>query len=137
MNVKLFAVSAIVVLVVMFAFAATWHLVAFKALYKRLAIYTRAEPIVPLGLTSMLIQALIFAYLFPVFAAGRQPLAAGLAFGLLMGVLMGSIGALAEAGKQNVTSLPTFLTLESAFYLIQYSVLGVILGELHGWLAET
>ena len=136
MNVKLFAVSTVVVLVVMFAFAATWHLVAFKALYARLAIYTRAEPIIPLGLASMLIQALILAYLFPVFAADRPSVTAGLAFGLLMGVLIGSVGVLAEAGKQNVTSLPTFLALESAFYLIQYSVLGGILGALQGWLAE-
>jgi hypothetical protein len=50
-----------------------------------------------------------------------------------MGVLMGSIGALAEAGKQNVTSLSTFLTLESAFYVVQYAVIGLILGGLTAW----
>ena len=136
MNARTFLISAAATLVVMFAFAATWHLIVFKALYERLAIYTRAEPIVPLGLLSMALQALIFAYLFPIFAAGRPPIAAGLAFGVLMGVLMGSIGALAEAGKQNVTSLATFLTLESAFYVIQYTVLGLVLGVLDGWLTR-
>ena len=136
MNIRLFAVSSVVVLVVMFAFAASWHLVVFKDLYARLAIYTRAEPLIPLGLLSMLLQALIFAYLFPIFAAGKPPLAAGLGFGLLMGVLMGSVGALAEAGKQNVTSLPTFLTLESAFYLIQYTVIGLVIGGVTAWLGN-
>src|SRR5258707_15443033 len=96
----MFIVSAVVVLVVMFAFAAGWHLVVFKDLYARLAIYTRAEPIIPLGLMSMVIQALIFAYIFPIFAAGKPPVPAGLGFGLLMGALMGSIGSAAEAGKQ-------------------------------------
>jgi hypothetical protein len=133
MSVGMFAVSAVVVLAVMFAFAAGWHLVVFKDLYARLAIYTRAEPIIPLGLISMLLQALIFAYLFPIFAAGKPPILAGLGFGLLMGVLMGSIGALAEAGKQNVTSLSTFLTLESAFYAIQYTVVGLVIGGVTAW----
>jgi hypothetical protein len=81
----------------------------------------------------MLLQGLVFAYLFPIFAAGKQPLVAGLTFGLVMGVLMGSIGALAEAGKQNVTSLPTFLVLESAFYLTQYAILGLVLGAAFAW----
>jgi len=129
-----FVVSAVAVLVVMFGFAATWHLVVFKDLYTQLAIFTRAEPIVPLGLLSMLLQGLVFAYLFPIFTAGKSPLVAGLAFGLIMGVLMGSIGALAEAGKQNVTSLPTFLILESAFYLIQYALLGLVLGAVYSWM---
>ena len=133
MNFRVYAITAAAVLVVMFAFAASWHLVVFKGLYERLAIYTRTEPIVPLGLLSMALQALIFAYLFPIFAEGRQPVGAGLAFGLLMGVLMGSIGALAEAGKQNVTSLATFLTLESAFYVVQYAVIGLVIGGLSAW----
>jgi hypothetical protein len=133
MSLRLYAFTAAATLVVMFAFAAGWHLVVFKSLYDRLAIYTRAEPIVPLGLLSMLLQALIFAYLFPIFAEGRDPVAAGLAFGLVMGVLMGSIGALAEAGKQNVTSLSTFLALESAFYLVQYAVIGLVIGSLSAW----
>jgi hypothetical protein len=130
-----FVLSAATVLVVMFGFAATWHLVVFKDLYAQLAIFTRAEPLVPLGLLSMLLQAVIFAWLFPIFTAGKSPLAAGLAFGLIMGVLMGSIGALAEAGKQNVTSLPTFLVLESAFDLTQYALLGLVLGAVYAWMA--
>lgn len=136
MSFRVYAITAAAALVVMFAVAASWHLVVFKGLYERLAIYTRAEPIVPLGLLSMALQALIFAYLFPIFAEGRSPVGAGLAFGLLMGVLMGSIGALAEAGKQNVTSLATFLTLESAFYVVQYAVIGLVIGGLSAWLGR-
>ena len=128
-----FVASAVAVLVVLFGFAATWHLVVFKDLYTQLAIFTRAEPLIPLGILSMALQAIVFAWLFPIFTAGKPPLVAGLTFGLVMGVLMGSIGALAEAGKQNVTSLPTFLVLESAFYLIQYALLGLVLGAVYAW----
>lgn len=65
-----------------------------------------------------------------------SPIAAGLAFGLTMGVLLGNVGVSAEAGKQNVSSLGTFVTLESAFFLLQDALAGLMLGALHGWLAR-
>ena len=49
-----------------FALGFVWHLVVFKNLYHRLAIYTRLDdPIIPLGLLSMLIQGAVLAYLYP------------------------------------------------------------------------
>lgn len=129
-----FVGSAVAALVALFVVAAGWHLAVFKDLYARLAIFTRAQPIIPLGLLSMLLQALILAYLFPLVAPKQSWFVDGIAFGLLCGVLMGSIGALAEAGKQNVTSLGTFLVLESAFYLIEYSIVGLVLSATYRWL---
>jgi hypothetical protein len=129
-----FVASALAALVTMFVIAAGWHMVVFKDRYARLAIFTRTQPIVPLGVLSMLLQAIVLAYLFPLVAPQHSWLVDGLAFGLLMGVLLGSIGALAEAGKQNVTSLQTFLVLESSFYLLQYSVVGLVLSAIYRWI---
>ena len=114
MSIRIYAITAAAALVVMFAFAASWHLFVFKGLYDRLAIYTRTEPIVPLGLLSMALQALIFAYLFPIFAEGRSPVAAGLGFGLLMGVLMGILTEVLKAPGW----LFGFSTQSSAFALV-------------------
>jgi heme-degrading monooxygenase HmoA len=48
------------------------HLVLFKSVYDELAIFTRQDPLIPLGLLSMLMQGLIVSYLYPSFAGGRQ-----------------------------------------------------------------
>ena len=45
----------------------TWHFIFFKELYDSLGIYNRSQPTIPLGLTSMLIQGVILAYLYPHF----------------------------------------------------------------------
>jgi hypothetical protein len=64
----------------------TWHLIIFKELYENLGIYNRAEPIIPLGFTSMIIQGLIIAYLFPFYAKGQHTFAAAMKFSLIMGL---------------------------------------------------
>ena len=117
--------------VVTFIIAIAWHLVLFKEVYDQLGIFTRKEPIIPLGLASMAMQGAVLAYIYPLFDRGRGVLKNGLHFGLLMGVLMASIAVFAEAGKQHVASLSTWLTLESTYYLLQYSVVGVVLAFIH------
>src|SRR6266478_10141940 len=47
-----------------FPIAFTWHLVLFERNYQTLQIY-RADPIVPFGFASMIIQGLIFSWTFP------------------------------------------------------------------------
>jgi hypothetical protein len=38
----------------------------------------------------------------------------------------------AEAGKQNVSSLATWLVFESAYYLLQFGVVGVVIAAIYG-----
>ncbi|MEW6248683.1 MAG: DUF1761 domain-containing protein [Nitrospirota bacterium] len=114
-----------------FLIAAPWHLVFFKSVYDELAIFTRAEPLIPLGLVSMLMQGLVLSYLYPFFSRGNHSVNTGAAFGLLMGVLLASSAVFAEAGKQNVTSLPTWLALESAYYLLQFTIVGAVMGMIY------
>jgi hypothetical protein len=114
-----------------FLIAAPWHLVLFKPVYDELAIFTRKEPLIPLGLISMLMQGLVLSYLYPLFAQARHSVKTGAVFGLLMGVLLASSAVFAEAGKQNVTSLSTWLLLESLYYLFQFSIVGAVMGAIY------
>jgi len=132
MDAKKFALAAIAYIVVTFAVAASWHLLFFKDLYDQLAIFTRKEPLIPLGITSIVMQSLVLAYLYPAFYKGRSPAGQGLKFGLLIGVLMASIAVFAEAGKQNVSSLTTWLVFESAYYLLQFGLVGIVIGMIYG-----
>jgi len=132
MNAKKFVLAIVAYIVVTFAVAASWHLVFFKDLYDQLAIFTRKEPLIPLGIVSIVTQALILAYLYPVIYKGGSPSREGLKFGLLIGALMASVAVFAEAGKQNVSSLTTWLVFETVYYLLQFGVLGVIIGLIYG-----
>jgi hypothetical protein len=132
MDGRKFILAAVAYVIVTFAIAASWHLVFFKDLYDQLGIFSRKEPLIPLGVISIVMQALVLSYLYPIFSRGGNPLAQGLKFGLLIGVLMASIAVFAEAGKQNVSSLATWLAFESAYYLIQFGLVGVIIAAIYG-----
>jgi hypothetical protein len=78
-------------------------------------------------------QSLVLAYLYPAFyKEGGSPAGQGLKFGLLIGVLMASIAVFAEAGKQNVSSLTTWLIFESGYYLLQFGLVGIVIGAIYG-----
>src|SRR5258708_23206210 len=81
-----------------FPIAFVWHLVLFEPNYHALQIY-RADPIIPFGLASMIIQAIIFSWVFPrVFAGGNgSVLKNGLLYGLGAGLLSWSFPTLAVA----------------------------------------
>lgn len=100
-----------------------WHLTTFRAQYERLEMY-RQEVIIPLGLASMVVQALIFAWLYPrLFSTSREAWLQGAAgFALVFGVLAWSFTTLPVAAKYRMTSVSSFLLLESAFTVVQFLV---------------
>lgn len=118
--------------VITFVMGFVWHLVLFKDLYRRLAIYSRIDdPVVPLGLAAMIIQGAILAALYPRVVGEGNPVTAGVAFGLVMGLFIASSAVLAEAAKQRVTSLSTWLAVETVYYVIQFSLAGLAIGLIH------
>ena len=118
-----------------FALGYIWHLVVFKDLYHRLAIYTRLDdPIVPLGLLSMLIQGVVLAYLFPQVVDAQGSVFEGTSFSLLMGLFLASSAVIAEAAKQRVTSLRTWFIVESLYYLIQFLLTGLAMSFIYATL---
>ena len=54
-----------------FPIAFVWHLVLFEPQYHALHIY-RADPIIPFGLASMIIQGVVFSWAFPRLFAGNR-----------------------------------------------------------------
>src|SRR5213592_3580480 len=71
-----------------FPIAFVWHLVLFEQKYHALGIY-RDDPIIPFGLASMMIQSVIFSWVYPHLFAGHRGslLRDGLLYGLGAGLL--------------------------------------------------
>lgn len=130
MNPKKFLAAFANYLVIVFVVATGWHLGLFKEVYANSGV--RAEPLLNLGLLSMILQGLVMSYLYPIYYRGGSPATEGLEFGLLMGIFMGSYGALAEAGKFDVGSVSNFIFYEGAFFLLQFSLVGVAIGLVYG-----
>jgi hypothetical protein len=105
-----------------------WHLSTFKAAYDTLQIY-RPDVIIPMGLSSMIIQGLAFAYLYPkLFSTAREQwLSSAVKFFAIFGGLAFSFIVLPVAAKFHMTSVSTFMVLETAFTAIQFAVTGTLI----------
>ena len=105
-----------------------WHLSTFKARYDALEMY-RPDVIIPIGLASMLVQGLLFAYLYPrLFSTARADwLTSAAEFFLVFGVLAWSFAVLPVAAKYKMTSVTQFVVLETAFTALQYAVVAPLI----------
>jgi hypothetical protein len=114
-----------------FPIAYVWHLIAFAPAYHDLAMY-RDDVIVPFGLLSMFIQGVAFSWIYPrVFPDRSSVLKNGLLYGLALALLSWSFTTLAVGAKNVMTSVPTYLALETAFTLIQFAVVGPLIALAH------
>src|SRR5688500_304808 len=91
----------------------------------------RAEPMIALGITSMLIQGLIFAWLYPVYANGASTLRKLILFSWLIGGFLASYIVLGEAGKYAIPSVSSWIVVELSAAFVQYTLFGVWLGLIH------
>jgi hypothetical protein len=100
-----------------------WHLVTFKDAYDRLDMY-RADVIIPFGLASMLIQAVVFAWAYPrLFSTRREDwIASALRFGGVFGALAWSFAVWLVAAKYRMSSVTDFIQLETAFTVLQFLI---------------
>jgi hypothetical protein len=105
-----------------------WHLTWFEKSYHALGIY-RPDPIIPFGLASMLVQAVIFAWAYPLlFTRDRRPvLKNGLLYGLGMALLSWSFTTLAVAAKYPMASIADYVILETGFTAIQFLIVGPLI----------
>jgi hypothetical protein len=123
-----FWLGVVAYLVPSFPIAFVWHLVLFEQKYQALRIY-RDDPIIPFGLASMIIQGVIFSWIFPrAFAGSRGSiLRDGLLYGLGAGLLSWSFTTLAVAAKHPMASIPDYVVLETAFTIVQFAVVGPLI----------
>jgi hypothetical protein len=119
------SLGALAYLVPTFALGFVWHLILFQRYYDELAIY-RKDIIIPFGFLSMLIQAIIFAWIYEkAFARrGGTLLSRSLTYGLLGAALSWSFTTLAVAAKNVMTSVPNYLAIETAFSVVQWAMVG-------------
>jgi hypothetical protein len=91
----------------------------------------RAEPIVPMGLTAMATQGLIFALLFPSFNRGPNTVMNGLTFAWAIGAFLTSYVVLGEAGKYAIPSISSWIAVELTTAAVQFTLFGLLLGLVH------
>ena len=97
--------------------------------YKALEIY-RSDIMIPLGLLSMLIQAVIFSW-FYVWAFGSRNgsfWSRTLIYGAAGAILSWSFTTLAVAAKNMMASVPNYLLIETAFTAVQWLMVAPLTG---------
>lgn len=119
-------------LLVTFPLAVVWHLVLFKGIYEEIGYIGREEPLFALGFLSILIQGFVMAAAFPVAVRRRRSIKSGICYALLVGLFFWTSHVLAFAAKGDVAKLEWFIPMESLYLLIQFGVLGLILGASFG-----
>jgi hypothetical protein len=103
-----------------------WHLKLFAGVYRELGIY-REQVIVPFGFLSMLVQGLIFALAYPRLMPEPASIACGLLFASGAALLSWSFTTLAVAAKHPMSSVSRFVTIETAFTVVQFLLVGPLL----------
>lgn len=125
---KSFLMAAAAYVLPTFPLGYVWHLVAFADRYHELGLY-RTEVIIPLGLSAMLIQAVIFAAVYPrvVSTERGEWLKSAVKFGSVAAVFAWSFTTLPVAAKYQMSSVPQFLLLETGFTLLHFAVVSPLI----------
>lgn len=111
-----------------FALGYSWHLTTFAAKYHELGLY-REDVIIPLGLSSMIIQGIFFAWVYPQLfstASDKWPTSA-MQFALVFGVVAWSFLVLPVAAKNKMTSVRKYVALETGFTALQFAITGFLI----------
>ena len=112
--------------------AVPWHLMWFKREYHHFGIYTRADPIILLGLATMFIQGIVMAAIYPRWYRSGVPALEGIKFSLLIGLFLFSVSTMATIAKVEVTDPWRFVLLSGIFHTIQFTVAGAGVGLAFG-----
>lgn len=117
---KRYLAPALAYLVPTFILGYVWHLVLFTGYYERLAMY-RHDVVIPLGLASMLVQSLFFAWIWDRLAAKESALwTRAWRYALFGAALSWSFTTLAVAAKNVMSSVGDYFVIESAFTVTQW-----------------
>ena len=103
-----------------------WHLVIFKRYYDALLVY-RPDMIIPLGVASMIIQGVIWAYLYSRLFAGEPVLRGALKFAALAFPLAWSFLVLPIGAKHLMADVTGFVMIETAFIAVQYLIVSPLI----------
>lgn len=130
MNKKI-VLAALGYTVITFVWGFTWHLVLFTDVYETFGVYTRKEPMIPMGFASMVIQGVVLAILYArqARASTAHPFSDAIRFNLLMGLFFVSGTVLALAAKAEIAHLAAWFGYNLAFSLVQFFLSGLVFGS--------
>lgn len=129
-SVKNIVLGTLGFILISFVVQATSHFAINAAHYASID-FMREEPIMALGIFTMVLQGIVLSYLFGFFPKGPNVFTQGVKYGLLMGVFLGSYIALVEPSKYMAPSVIAWITTEGFASLIQFSLFGLILGFIY------
>lgn len=137
MSAKKIVFATISYVVLSMAIAYPWHIVWFHDAYARMGAVTRAEPIIPLGMLTMIIQGIVIAYLYPFYYRGGNPILQGIKFTFIIGLLIYSVMGLAIPAKMNIEPIGEYVAYHTVFQAIQFLLSGTALGLIYGRIGAT
>jgi hypothetical protein len=121
-----FLLAAMAYIIPTFPLGYFWHLTIFRDTYASLSVY-RPDILIPLGVASMLIQGLIWAYLYWRLFSQETVVVGALKFAALAMPLAWSFLVVAVSAKHHMSSVSGFLLIESAFIAVQYIVVSPLI----------
>jgi hypothetical protein len=117
-------------IVATFATEGTSHFVINKAFYAGIP-FLRPEPIVWMGLLTMVLQGVAMAWMYPRFHDAARPVFSGWRFAMCVLVILGGYIAIVEPSKYVVPSIAQWAWVEGSVAFVQFSLFGVLLGSIH------
>jgi hypothetical protein len=121
-----FLLAALAYIIPTFPLGYLWHLEIFRHTYASLAVF-RIDITIPLGVASMVIQAVIWAYLYWRLFRHESVVAGALKFAAIAAPLAWSFMVVAVAAKHHMTSVSGFVAIETAFIALQYIVVSPLI----------
>ena len=132
---KKFLLAVLAYFFVTMATAWPWHMLLFHDKYVAMGAFTRGEPIMPFGMAAVVLQAIVFAWFYPLFyrhVGGGKPLLRGIQFGLFLGITVWTVMVFATAAKFSIEPVLDFVLLGTAFQFLQFLLVGAAIGLVYG-----
>lgn len=125
------AVTLAIYVVVNLIVAVLWHLVLFKETLAAVTPFARAEPIIPLGMSAMVVQGIMLIWLYPRLHRRGSAVRSGLLFGALAGLFLATGAIWVEVGKFQFADGLTYLLLETVYEVASFAALGLVIALRH------
>lgn len=127
---KRIAFTTLAFIVATFATEGISHFAINKAFYAGIP-FLRSEPIVWMGLLTMVLQGLVMGWMYPRFHDAARPVFSGWRFAMCVLAILGGYIALVEPSKYAVPSIAHWAWVEGSVAFVQFSLFGVLLGAVH------
>jgi len=129
MTIKKLGLFVAAYFVITMAWAYPWHIVWFHDLYVEWGAITREYPIIPLGMTAILIQGIVIGYLYTFYYKGEGNLIVqGIKFNLIIGLMTYTVMGFATATKIQIEPVTDFLLYHTGFQAVQFTLTGAASG---------